>query len=320
MMPEPVPGEQPAVHRSVLYDETLAALQPRAGGFLAVDCTTNGGGHAAGLLERSSPDGRLLGLDADAAALDLARQRLASYAGRFRLVHSNFRDLAAVAHAEGVEGRVDAVVADLGLSSVQLEHSGRGFSFRPGEPLDMRFDAGRADLPTAADLLNQLPEAELADLFFRYGEEPRARRLARSVVQRRERAPFAHTEDLVAAVTRALGPQRGRVHPATRPFQALRIAVNDELGALEEGLDAAVHLLAPGGRLAVITFHSLEDRIVKWRFRAWAEATALRGALVRIVTRKPIVPGEAETRANTRARSAKLRVAERLGAGSEGAA
>jgi 16S rRNA (cytosine1402-N4)-methyltransferase len=197
---------------------------------------------------------------------------------------------------------------DLGLSSMQLESSGRGFSFRQDEPLDMRFGADAAT-PTAEELVNSLSEADLERILRQYGEEPRARRVARSIVQRRERMPLRRTGDLVAAVTAALGPARGRIHPATRTFQALRIEVNDELGALERGLDAAVGLLRPGGRIAVISFHSLEDRIVKWRFRGWAAAEK---PLVTIVTRRPLVPSAEEQARNPRARSAKLRVAERL--------
>jgi 16S rRNA (cytosine1402-N4)-methyltransferase len=301
----PEPG-----HVSVLYEAVLEALAPRPGGYRAVDCTVDGGGHSFGLLERSAPDGRLLGLDADALTLALAERRLAPFAGRYRLVNRNFRELGRVAAELGLAD-VDAIVFDLGLSSLQLEASGRGFSFRRDEPLDMRFDAA-SERPTAAELLNRLPEAELERLFRAYGEEPRARRLARAVVERRARAPFERTGDLVAAVARALGPRRGRLEPATRAFQAVRIAVNDELASLEAGLDAAIRLLAPGGRLAVVSFHSLEDRIVKWRFRGWAEATAERAALARVLTKRPIGPSAAEVAANPRARSAKLRVLERL--------
>jgi 16S rRNA (cytosine1402-N4)-methyltransferase len=200
---------------------------------------------------------------------------------------------------------VDAIVFDLGLSSPQLDSSGRGFSIRFDEPLDMRFDPA-SDQPTAADLLNTLSERELEHMLRSFGEEPRARRVARAIAQRRARAPFERTGDLVAAVTSALGPARGRIHPATRAFQALRIAVNDELAALEAGLDAAIELLVPGGRLAAISFHSLEDRIAKWRLRGWADEDR-----ARVLTRKPIVPGQAEAHANPRARSAKLRIAER---------
>jgi len=294
--------DEPA-HISVLLEPVLEALRPRpAIGFRALDCTLGAGGHSFGLLERSTPDGRLVGLDADAGAIEQAASRLAPFAGRFRLFNRNFSELADL--APDLEP-VDAIVFDLGLSSMQLESSGRGFSFRVDEPLDMRFDPASA-LPTAADLLNSLAESELEQALRAYGEEPRARRLARTIVQRRVLRPFVRTGDLVAAVTAALGPARGRIHPATRTFQALRIAVNDELGALEAGLDAALRLLQPGGRLAVISFQSIEDRIVKWRFRGWAEA-----GLVHILTRKPQVPTDDELRHNPRARSAKLRVMER---------
>jgi 16S rRNA (cytosine1402-N4)-methyltransferase len=291
------------VHTSVLLEPVLEALRPRPGvGFRALDCTVGGGGHSYGLLERSAPDGRLVGLDADPGALEEASTRLAPFAGRFTLLNRNFSELADV--AADLEP-FDAIVFDLGLSSMQLESSGRGFSFRFDEPLDMRFDPN-PDLPTAADLLNSLPEGEVERILREYGEEPRARRMARTIVQRRVPRPFERTGDLVAAVTAALGPARGRIHPATRTFQALRIAVNAELDALEAGLDAALRLLKPGGRMAVISFQSLEDRIVKWRFRGWADE-----GLVQILTRKPQVPTLEEVRLNPRARSAKLRVAER---------
>jgi 16S rRNA (cytosine1402-N4)-methyltransferase len=296
---EVVPPNAP--HTSVLLDEVLEALRPRPRvGFRSLDATVGAGGHSFGLLERSAPDGRLVGLDADPAALELARARLAPFGERFQLVNRNFAELAQLDLDP-----VDAVVMDLGLSSMQLDTSGRGFSLRADEPLDMRFDP-TAPLETAADLLNTLPEAELERILREYGEEPRARRLARPIVHRRERRPLERTGDLVAAVTAALGPARGRIHPATRTFQALRIAVNDELGALEAGLSAAVDLLQPGGRIAVISFHSLEDRIVKWQLRGFAEAGRLS-----LLTRKPRVPGAAEQRQNPRARSAKLRIAER---------
>ena len=291
-----------APHTSVLLESVLDFLQPRPGsGFRALDCTLGAGGHAFGVLERSAPDGRLVGLDADPRALELAAARLAPFGGRVTLLNRNFGDL-----AELDLEPVDAIVFDLGLSSMQLESSGRGFSFRADEPLDMRFDP-QAELATAAELLNTLPEADLERILREYGEEPRARRLARTIAQRRHDRPLQTTTDLVAAVTAALGPARGRIHPATRTFQALRIAVNDELQALQAGLDAAVHLLQPHGHLAVISFHSLEDRIVKWRFRGYAD-----DGLVRILTRKPVTPMDEEARANPRARSAKLRVVERL--------
>jgi 16S rRNA (cytosine1402-N4)-methyltransferase len=290
-----------APHVPVLLDEVLHALRPRGGvGFRALDCTLGAGGHSAALLERSGPDGTLIGLDADPEALERAQARLAPFGSRATLLHANFKDLSQL----GLQA-LDAVLLDLGLSSPQLDAAGRGFAFRFDEPLDMRFDTGSGD-PTAADLLNELGEAELERILRDFGEEPRARRVARAIVQRREREALRTTNDLVAAVTRALGPARGRIHPATRTFQALRIAVNAELEALEAGLDAALDLLRPEGRLAVISFHSLEDRIVKWRMRGWADA-----GRVKVLTRKPIVASEPEVQRNPRARSAKLRVAER---------
>jgi 16S rRNA (cytosine1402-N4)-methyltransferase len=290
--------DESSPHISVLLEEVLEWLQPRGGvGFTAIDCTVGAGGHAFRLLERSAPDGRLIGLDQDPLALELARQRLAPFGHRLRLEHANFAALGTL----GLEP-VNAILFDLGLSSMQLETSGRGFSFRADEPLDMRFDPS-GEAATAAELVNSVEERELERVLREYGEEPRARRVAHELVRRR---PLERTGDVVAAVTRALGPQRGRIHPATRTFQALRIAVNDELQALEAGLEAASNLLRPGGRLAVISFHSLEDRIVKWRFRDWAD-----DARASVLTRKPIQPREEEAQANPRARSAKLRVAEK---------
>jgi 16S rRNA (cytosine1402-N4)-methyltransferase len=289
-------------HVSVQLEAVLQALRPSGGvGFRALDATIGAGGHSFALLEQSTPDGHLVGLDADPAALELAQLRLAPFAGRFDLLNRNFADLGQLDLQ-----RFDAILFDLGLSSMQLESSGRGFSLRLDEPLDMRFDP-QSDAPSAADLLSSLSETELERILREFGEEPRARRLARTIVQRRERQAFRRTGDLVAAVIAALGPARGRIHPATRTFQALRIAVNNELQALESGLDGALGLLKPGGRIAVISFHSLEDRIVKWRFRGWAEQ-----GLVQVVTRKPLVPAQLEVRLNPRARSAKLRVAERV--------
>jgi 16S rRNA (cytosine1402-N4)-methyltransferase len=303
--PADVPPGAGHGHTAVLLEPTLELLRPLPGvGYRALDATLGGAGHALGLLERSAPDGELVGLDADPAAIELGQARLARFGGRVRLAQCNFRQLAELRLEP-----MDAIVFDLGLSSPQLDSAGRGFSFRfADEPLDMRFDPTSSG-PTAAELLATLSERELADVLFQFGEEPRSRRLARVIVQRRARAPLERTGDLVAAVTQALGPARGRVHPATRTFQALRIAVNEELAALEEGLDAALELLKPGGRLAVISFHSLEDRIVKWRFRAWAEAS-----MVTVLTRKPITPQAEEVKANPRARSAKLRAAQRTSA------
>src|SRR5207244_4455713 len=240
--------------------------------------------HAFALLQKSSPDGRLVGLDADPKALELAAARLTQFGDRFTPVHRNFAELADLQLE-----LLDAMLLDLGLSSMQLDASGRGFSFRSDdEPLDMRFDPGAAR-QTAAELLNTLPERELERILREYGEEPRARRVVRQIARRRSEQPFASTGDLKAAVIAASGPARGRIHPATRTFQALRIAVNDELQALEAALDAAPGVLKPGGRIAVISFHSLEDRIVKWRMRSWADQ-----GLARVLTRKPLQPDEDE--------------------------
>jgi len=299
-----IPGEAlRGSHVSVLLVEVVEWLVPRLGGRY-VDATLGNGGHARALLAASGPDGRVLGLDADPVALAVASEHLGDLGGRATLVHANFRDLGAVAAEHGFE-RVDGIVMDLGLSSRQLETSGRGFSFREDEPLDMRFNPARG--ASAADLLNELDEGDIADLIYRYGEEPGSRRVARQVVRRREREPLRTTGDLVAAIHAALGPRRGRTHPATRTFQALRIAANDELGALEAALPQAGALLRPGGRLAVIAFHSLEDRRVKQFFRAGGAADAP----LRPLTKRPIVPSEPEVSGNPRARSAKLRVAER---------
>jgi 16S rRNA (cytosine1402-N4)-methyltransferase len=282
------------MHESVLLAQVLEWLRPAPHiGFRALDATLGDGGHSFGLLERSAPDGQVVALDADAAAIDRARARLQQYDARVTLIQANFREI-----GERELGQFDAVLFDLGLSSPQLDESGRGFSFRFDEPLDMRFDTSTG--ATAADLLNTESEAELERILREYGEERDARRIARAIVRRRASEPLQRTGDVIALV----GPQRGRIHPATRTFQALRIAVNDELGALEAGLDSSVELLKPSGRMAVISFHSLEDRIVKWRFRAWAS----RG-MVSILTKKPVQPGEDDP--NPRARSAKLRVAER---------
>ncbi len=311
--PNPGPRDEPYAetpapelqHVSALAEPVLAALRPRGGvEFRALDCTVGGGGHSFELLDRSGPDGQLVGLDADPAALAVAEKRLAPFGNRVTLVNRNFGELGQL----DLEA-VDAIIFDLGLSSMQLDSSGRGFSFRVDEPLDMRFDAS-ADVPTAAELLNSLPESEIERILREYGEELRARRVARSIAYRRLQKPLSRTSELVAAVIAALGPARGRIHPATRTFQAVRIAVNDELRVLEAGLEAAVRLLKPGGRMAVISFHSLEDRIVKWRFRHWAEVGE--PVKVGILTRKPIVPDAEEMRTNPRARSAKLRVAERM--------
>ena len=268
-----------------------------------IDGTVGMGGHAEALLETSDSGVRLLGLDADPEALRQAAPRLARFGRRARLVHASFANLGSVAAAEGVD-EAQAILFDLGISSWQLEDSGRGFSFQnEGEPLDMRLDPTQGE--TAVDLLNQMSEADLADLLYAGGEDRHARRIARVIVRRR---PLATTGDLVAAV-RAAVPRAAwprRLHVATRTFQAVRMAVNDEPGALGRALEAGPRLLARGGRLGVIAFHSGEDRIVKQTFRK------LEGAGFAVLEPSPLPPGDDEVRANPRARSAKLRVLERL--------
>ena len=311
-------------HLPVMVEEvaTMLAAMP---GSLQIDATLGGGGHAERILEASDPDGRLLGLDADGAAIARVRARLAPRFGdRLRLRQANFRELAAVGPAEGF-GSVDGCLFDLGLSSFQLADAGRGFGIRTGGPLDMRFDTGRG-VP-AAELLASLDAAELTALFRKYGEEPFAGRIARAIAEARRGAPVRTAEELAAFIERvapARAPGRRRVHPATRVFQALRIAVNEELDALEAGLAAALDLQRPGGRLVVLSYHSLEDRIVKRFFQAERRGCTCppevpvcvcgRAPRLRPVVSKGLVPGEAEIAANPRARSARLRAAERLAA------
>jgi 16S rRNA (cytosine1402-N4)-methyltransferase len=301
-------------HVPVLLLEVLEGLVVRPGGRY-VDCTLGGGGHSAAILEAAGA-GRLLALDRDEAAIERATRRLASFGRRATLVHASFRDLAAIAEGHGFVP-CDGVLLDLGLSSDQLSDPIRGFSFQLDGPLDMRFD--RSGGATAAELVNTLSEEELADLLYRYGEERQSRRIARAIVGSR---PIESTSQLASIVGRALGRGHARIHPATRTFQALRIAVNDELACIEAGLGQAIEILAPGGRLAAISFHSLEDRVVKHTFRRESrdcicppdipECRCDHRARVSLVTRRPIQPSSTEIAANARARSAKLRIVERL--------
>ncbi|MGH2592824.1 MAG: 16S rRNA (cytosine(1402)-N(4))-methyltransferase RsmH, partial [Anaerolineae bacterium] len=291
----------------------LDGLNPQPGGRF-IDCTLGGGGHTAALLDRTRPNGRVLTLDADPVAVESGRARLTIYADRVVLVHSNFANLSEVAARHGFDG-VDGVLMDLGLSSDQLA-SDRGFGFQRGGELDMRFDPTQGE--TAADLVNSLAAEELADLIFKYGEEPASRRIARAIVAAR---PIRSAEHLARVVIEAVGRRR-RLHPATLTFQALRIAVNDELGSLIQALPLAVSLLRRGGRLAVISFHSLEDRIVKEFMRRESRPVVVqpdsppggvgRAPRLRLITPKPIVAGAAEVNVNPRSRSAKLRIAEKL--------
>jgi 16S rRNA (cytosine1402-N4)-methyltransferase len=303
----------------VLAEPVLALLAPCPGGRY-LDGTLGGAGHTALVLAASAPEGRVLALDADPQALARAHAGLAGdeRSGRLLLRHGNFASMATIARADDFLA-VDGVLLDLGLSSDQLAEPERGFSFAADAPLDMRFDPTHG-VP-ASELVNTLAEAALADLFWRYGEERRARAIARRIVAARVRAPIARTGELARLVAGVVHGRPGGIHPATRTFQALRIAVNDELSNLEAGLAAAVEILRPGGRLVVISFHSLEDRIVKRFFQAEQQGCICPPDLpacvcghqprLRTLTRHPITAGEAEVRSNPRSRSAKLRAAER---------
>ena len=311
-------------HVPVMADEVVEMLAPTAGSS-HIDATLGGGGHAERILTSSHPDGRLLGLDADGAAIARVRARLAPRFGdRLRLRQANFRELAAVAPEEGF-GEIDGCLFDLGLSSFQLADEERGFGFRTTGALDMRFDTGRG--VSAAELIATLDANELTALFRRYGEEPFAGRIARAIVETRRATPIETADELAALVARVApsrAPGRRRVHPATRVFQALRIAVNEELDALEAGLAAAVDLLRPGGRLVVLSYHSLEDRIVKRFLQAERRGCTCppevpvcvcgRKPRLRLLSPKGLVPSDAEITANPRARSARLRAAERMAA------
>jgi 16S rRNA (cytosine1402-N4)-methyltransferase len=309
-------------HLPVLAEEVMTILSPRPGS-LQIDGTLGGGGHTERILEASTPDGRVLGLDADPAAVARVRTRLARFGDRLVVRQADFRDVGTVAPAAGFAA-VDGLLLDLGLSSYQLADAERGFGFRTGGPLDMRFDTSRG-VP-AAELIATLDAAALASLFRRYGEEPRAGRIARAIVRERAVAPIDTAERLAAVVERAApaAPGKRRIHPATRVFQALRIAVNDELGALEAALASAMDLLRPGGRLVVLSYHSLEDRIVK-RFVAAERKGCVcppvipvcvcgRIPRLRALGPQPVVPTADEVAANPRARSARMRAAERLAA------
>lgn len=300
-------------HQPVLYHEIIHTLRPKSGGRY-LDATVGAGGHAAGILQASEPEGQLLGLDVDPQALCLARERLASFGERVHLRQASYTNLLLEMRKLGWE-TVDGILFDLGASSLQFDTAERGFSFQREGPLDMRFDP-RNPL-TAAQIVNEWPEEELARLIFRYGEEPAARRIARAIVRAR---PLTTTRQLAAVIER-VHPRRGAHHPATQTFQALRIAVNAELEALEKALPLAVQALAPGGRLAVVSFHSLEDRLVKEFFRRESQdclcpprqvvCTCGHRATLTLITRKPVTPTNDEITANPRARSAKLRVAEK---------
>ena len=273
-----------------------------------LDCTVGYSGHAEKILEASGPDSRLIGLDRDAVAIAASRERLARFGDRVLLLHGHFVDLKQHLAAYGI-GQVDRILFDLGVSSTQLEEPARGFSFQEDGPLDMRMDQSMSG--TAADLVNRWPEAQLADMIFQFGEERFSRRIARAIVHARERHPLATTKELVSVIEGAVPAnyRHGRIHCATRTFQAFRIAVNQELDCLEPALRDAVNVLSPGGRLCAISFHSLEDRIVKHTFRALSGKD---NPALMVLTKKPQVPTREESDRNPRSRSAKLRAAQRV--------
>jgi len=285
-------------HTPVLAEQVIQFLNPRPGGFF-IDATVGAGGHSRAILELTAPDGKLLAIDQDESALTQAGQGLAVFGPRVVYVHANFREVAEVAAVHGFSG-CDGVLADIGISSMMVDDPSRGFSFMREGPLDMRMD--RTQPLTAAEVLNTFSEKDIAGILFHYGEERRSRAIARSIVRGR---PLQSTADLVRAIERVMGrPRYGRIHPATRTFQALRIFVNDELKNLEIFLDSSMAIVGSGGRIVVITFHSLEDRIVKQKFRAPAVAGL-------VLTRKVVAANEKELQGNPRSRSAKLRAWER---------
>jgi len=302
-------------HLPVLYHEVIHALRPRDDGRY-VDGTVGAGGHAWGILEASSPNGRLLGLDLDPQALSLAGEHLSQFDHRTVILRASYTTLEVQLKSLGWS-QVNGILLDFGVSSMQLDSADRGFSFRAEAPLDMRFNPdGHV---TAADLVNGLPERELADIIFKYGEERKSRQIARAINANR---PINTTTQLSAVIARVIKFERGKLHPATKTFQALRIATNDELLAVETVLPIAVRALAPGGRLAVISFHSLEDRIVKRYFRKESRDCICppklpicicgHKAAIREISRRPIRPDESEIKSNPRSRSSRLRVAEKL--------
>lgn len=317
-------GEGNAPHYSVLFKETLAGLNLSPQGRY-IDGTLGAGGHSYGILQASAPTGRLLGLDADTVALGIATERLKEFGDRVKLVQSNFADMAEVAREEDF-APVQGVVLDLGVSSMQLDDPNRGFSFQGDGPLDMRFGSVQGKV-TAATIVNTWPEDRLVKLFFELGEEPQSRRFARAIIEARKQSRFETTGQLATLLAKIGGRPAGRdkrpIHPATKVFQALRMEVNHELERLAEGLAGAVEVLAPGGRLAVISFHSLEDRVVKHFMQHEASDKIVpeggppglsfpKERRLTIITKKPLEATPAELAENRRSRSAKLRVAEKL--------
>lgn len=314
-------------HITVLKEEAVDGLAIKPDG-IYIDCTLGGAGHSERIASRLGPEGRLIGLDQDDAALAFAKERLAPYGDKVTLVKTNFRYLERVLRDQGVPlseagvPQVDGILFDLGVSSPQLDEAERGFSYHQDAPLDMRMD--QTGMLTAADIVNEWPEAEIAKILFEYGEEKFARRIASVIVKAREKGPIETTGQLAELVKEGIPAAARRTggHPAKRSFQAIRIAVNDELGVLEEALEQAIRCLKPGGRVSVITFHSLEDRICKNTFAKYVEkctcppdfpmCVCKKKSLLKLINRKPIIPGEQELETNQRARSSKLRIAEKL--------
>lgn len=310
----------PDFHIPVMLAEVLEYLEPQSGQVF-IDCTVGGGGHALEIVKRIVPEGKLIGIDRDEEALRAAADRLKRYSENVILEKGNFAEISAIVERLGIRA-ADGVLFDLGVSSHQLESAERGFSFRHDAPLDMRMDTGQKI--TVRELVNTLSEQQLAELIWKLGEERWAKRIAKFIIERRARGPIETTGELVEIILAAIptGARTETIHPATRTFQAFRIAVNRELESLEKGLDAAISLLAQSGRICVLSYHSLEDRIVKQSFNRHAGKCRCPAGLpvcacgsektIKILTRRPVVPSDEEIRANLRARSAKLRAAEKL--------
>ncbi len=295
-------------HLPALFSEVLEFLDCKPGQ-VYVDGTVGSGGHSRGILEKSSPTGKLIGLDWDEEALERARKNLSPFGGRVELLKANFKDLRSVLDSLSIRG-VDGILLDLGVSTEQLESRERGFSFRWDGPLDMRMNQ---ETPiTAQDLLQNLSPEEIGTLLKEYGEERWAHRITKNIVRQRQRAPIRTTRELAALIEKSVPPQHRRIHPATRTFQALRISVNEELNNLKVFLSQCPDLLNSGGRLGIISYHSLEDRIVKNYFQQWIPKGGEKGRGFRVLTRKPVVPSPGEVAQNPRARSAKMRVVEKL--------
>lgn len=304
-----------AHHQPVLYHESLKYLQPKSKGKY-IDGTLGAGGHTEGILKSSAPDGLLLGLDLDDQAINIARNKLSAFDNRCFIRKASYADMENQVQALGWQN-VDGILLDLGLSSMQLDTADRGFSFQREAPLDMRFD--RKKTRTAADLINSLPEKEISDIIWEYSEDPKSRQIARQIIENR---PIFTTKELADLILKVYHGKRGKTHPATRTFQALRIEVNNELEVLKKGLEISLNILRSGGRIAIITFHSLEDRIVKQFFQLESTdcicppeqpiCTCRHRAAIKMITKKAIKPSQEEMINNSRARSAKLRVAEKI--------